>query len=55
MGVFLDIANTIKDIKTAADAGLLNNDSIFSMYAKSGKQYSSIAKEHLKELYSFLF
>lgn len=44
MGVFLDIANTIKDIKAAADAGLLDNDSLFDRYAKSGKQYSSIAK-----------
>ena len=43
MGLFLDIATLIKDIKTAADEGLLNN-SAFDRYKARGRQYSSIAK-----------
>ena len=42
MGIFYDIATTIKDIKDAADSGLL--DSNFDKYSKMGKQYSSISK-----------
>ena len=43
MGVFLDIATLIKDIKTAADEGLLDQK-VADKYKARGKNYSSISK-----------
>ena len=42
MGLFLDIATLVKDVKTAADDGLLDNN-VLNKYKARGKQYSSIA------------
>lgn len=44
MGLFLDIATLVKDIKIAADEGLLDDDGVLNKYKARGKQYSSIAK-----------
>jgi len=43
MGILLDIVNTTKDIKAAANSGLLDND-LANKFQKAGKQYSSISK-----------
>lgn len=43
MGVFLDVVTLIKDIKTAADEGLLD-ETVASKYKARGKHYSSISK-----------